>query len=468
MTLLTQDRALRHLYGLHEAMSELKAYGVSEQYNLEEEVLLFFRGSAEQVTQYWASAPANYLQDPIHDAIRRHMLCQWDRGDLFDAAQSMCAPNWTFEDALLVPKGPSALRASLLGRPDVQLGFEEDSHFATLGISPRLLGLGIANACADPLAMEAVECHLKGLDAIAGAQMRLEGAAGALKFLGTPYATPSDEGFTRTVDWAHAQWIKALNDGGIADKASPFLAALNRTQNNTTKPMQHILNTFQIPARTQSNHSQDLFEKLRDMVWSHGGAAASVGWGKVLCKLPQPLGMALSQAPSWPMDLTNTNLNMDPFVLAVRWSQWGMLECLQAHAQAHPDRMQITDDRIELWVGELARHMGEAKRVEPGMGNVRWKERLLAIRILLNTPGTWPKAWMTQQQQIAVQAWSEAVTPVLDKAMALIEQAVETHGPNATKMKEYFQTPVWKECALELVLASSQLTTHKPGARPRF
>lgn len=275
------------------------------------EAFLLLKGTPEEVVAFWKAQSNAYFEAAEGDLIRRRLMLQHNRADLWEPLHALTNPMWGFEDVFLIPPGPSALRAKLFGLlpEDLPMTGEFDAKVfpEELGAPSRLL---VAIALGDTVALKAIESTAWLMEGIPPAEeARLRGEGALMLLAHCPAGIPK-------LNFARAQWQKARAEGlwEISDEPlealslGVFWAMRNErvARTGTTGLLDLCLeNQNALP------FGRELF---RDLVWDAPEPIAARCWSEGCLKEPRLLDLPAKEGA--PFTLAGPQ-GYDPFLMAL-------------------------------------------------------------------------------------------------------------------------------------------------------
>lgn len=272
------------------------------------EAFLLLKGTAEEVVAFWKGQSKAYFEAAEGDLIRRRLMLQHNRDDLWEPLHAITNPMWGFEDVFLIPPGPSALRAKLFGLlpEDLPMTGEFDAKMfpEELGAPSRLL---VAIALGDTVALKAVESTAWLMEGIPPAEeARLRGEGALMLLARRPLSLPG-------LTFARTQWQKAREEGLWEFSDEPlealssgvFWAMRNERATSTTGLLDLCLeNQSALP------FGRELF---RDLVWDAPEPIAARCWSEGCLKEPKLLDLPAREGAPF----TLAGPQGDPFLMAL-------------------------------------------------------------------------------------------------------------------------------------------------------
>lgn len=406
----TTERVKKSLEDLQDALEDL---GQSHSANpgdpsFSREAFLLLQGSAQEVVALWQSVPPSYFHGEVGDLIRRRLMLQNDRHDLWGPLQQLTSPLWSMEDVFLIPSGSSKLRSELLVRLPEDLpmvgDFDEKDFPERNGSPHRLL---VAVALGDALAVQAIEQTPWIMNETSDnleARLRGEGAliALAIRPLGI-----------KSLAFARKQWETARSSGAwnVSDQAlddtsaSVFKVLGSQSRAKSTEALLHRV------IEMQGGGSREALELVRDIVWEAPPAIAARCWSAACASCPELLG--LPPKPAAPF-LRGVVADSDPFLVCLE--QGRLLAGKKMFEQW--DRPSFSSEDVDAqsraWVQAFVALVDNKLPEQRIHFNEYVKQGLQPLRAWVDQEGAWPFNHLSTEGWRRLGRWSQQATGVLD------------------------------------------------------
>jgi len=374
------------------------------------EAFLLLQGSQEEVVAFWRAQSKAYFEAAEGDLIRRRLMLQHNRADLWEPLHTVASPMWGFEDAFLIPPGPSALRAKLFGLlpEDLPMTGEFDAKVfpEELGEPSRLL---VSIAMGDAVALEAVENTawlMEGTTPAEEARLRGEGALMLLA-----RGPLSMSGLT----FARKQWERARKEGlweiseqPLETLSSDVFYALRNERIATTKGFLErcLENQDALP------FGRELF---RDLVWDAPEPISAQCWSEACFKEPKLLDLPAKQGA--PFTLAGPD-GCDPFLMALEAQR---LVCgkpmFDQWASPSFDSTAV-DDQVPKWIEALVNlGMKKIPADRQRLNGFSVKE-VQAVQRWALQEDAWPMAHLSAETRQQLNEWRSEFATSLGKVVA--------------------------------------------------